>query len=260
MNRHLTKGVKMENNQKRYVAYYRVSTQKQDKEMPAQKTAVKKFLKNNYPPVKSFTEVESGSNNNRPELFNALDYCVDNNCKLVVAKLDRLSRDLVFIASLQKSNVEFVCADMPEANSLTISLLACLAQWERDQIAKRTKLALAEKKKQGIKLGSHNIKVARGLKRWRKKQSQKRIKKDTELYSHKLNKKYANRVGVQVNKTSARELADQKVLPTIKSLKSRGLSFSEITKSLNKSGIKTRYGNKVWQKTQVFNIAKRNSI
>ena len=245
---------------KRFVAYYRVSTKKQSKEMPAQKTAVKNYLKNNYPPERSFTEQESGGKLDRPELMNALDYCWEHNCILVVAKLDRLSRDLAFIASLQKSQVEFVCADMPEANSLTISLLACLAQWEREQIGKRTKEALAEKKKEGIKLGSHNKKVALGLKRWRKKQSQKRIKKDTELYSRKLNKKYAKEVGVKVNKTSARELADQKVLPIIKSLKSRGLSFSEITKSLNKSGIKTRYGNKIWQKTQVFNIAQRNNI
>ena len=196
----------MNSNQK-FVAYYRVSTKKQDGEVPAQKTAVKNYLKNYYPPIESFTEVESGSKNNRPELLKALEYCKQHNCKLVVAKLDRLSRDLGFIANLQKSNVEFVCADMPEANSLTISLLGCLAQWERDQIAKRTKLALAEKKLDPkIKLGSHNKKVLKGLKKYWLKCKQNRIKKQTT--NKKLFKKSLNKP----TKTSACELADQKVI------------------------------------------------
>ena len=239
-------------NKQRYVAYYRVSTQKQDKEMPAQKTAVKNFLKNSYPPVKSFTEVESGSNNNRPELFNALNYCADNNCKLVVAKLDRLSRDLEFIASLQKSNVEFVCADMPEANSLTISLLACLAQWERDQIAKRTKLALAEKKKQGIKLGYHNPVVKRAVDKKARELRRLRVRKQKKS----LKLKHKN---IKPTKISKRQLADNLILPALKALRSSGSSYVQCAIALNQSGNKTRWGRQ-WTHTQLHKIAHRNNI
>lgn len=233
-----------------FVAYYRVSTKKQDGEMPAQKTAVKNYLKNHYPPVKSFTEVESGGKSDRPVLLEALSYCREHNCKLVVAKLDRLSRDLGFIANLQKSNVEFVCADMPEANSLTISLLACLAQWERDQIAKRTRLALAEKRRQGVKLGYHNPKVKAGvMRRWAK---------------HK------KRVGVGVLKItkakppikvipSKRELADKAVLPQIRILRKAGHTFAQIAQIFNKSKVETRQGGK-WSDIQVLRISKRNNV
>ena len=243
-------------NQKKFVAYYRVSTRKQDDEMPAQKTAVKNYLKNHYPPVKSFTEVESGSKNNRPELLKALKYCKENNCKLVVAKLDRLSRDLGFIANLQKSNVEFVCADMPEANSLTISLLGCLAQWERDQIAKRTKLALAEKKKQGIKLGYHNPVVKRAVDRRTKKLLKEKEIRDRAKQLKKSKGRVANHT---IKKASKRQLADNKIVPQIKILREQGFSFEKVAQALNKSGLKTRWG-KQWSQVQVIIVAKRNKV
>ena len=246
----------MENRDQKFVAYYRVSTKKQDGEVPAQKTAVKNYLKNYYPPIESFTEVESGSKNNRPELLKALEYCKQHNCKLVVAKLDRLSRDLGFIANLQKSNVEFVCADMPEANSLTISLLACLAQWERDQIAKRTKLALAEKKKQGVKLGYHNPVVKRGVDKHTKK-----LLKEKEIRERAKKIKQSNKKIAEKNhkKVSKRQLADQKVLPTIKALRESGQSYMKIAETLNKTGIKTRWG-KLWTHTQAHIVAQRNNV
>jgi DNA invertase Pin-like site-specific DNA recombinase len=79
----------------------------------------------------------------------------------VIAKLDRLSRDIAFIANLQKSKVEFVCVDMPEANTLTIGMMAVLAQYERELISERTKAGLAAAKRRGVKLGNPNLHLVR---------------------------------------------------------------------------------------------------
>ena len=179
---------------KTFVAYYRVSTGKQSKEMPAQKNAVKNYLKNFWPPEKSFTEIESGGNNSRPELQKALAYCKDHNATLVVAKLDRLSRDLGFIAHLQ-DNIDFVCCDMPQATRETIGFMAVIARWEREQIAKRTKEALAEKKKKGVKLGSHNPRVQKGLEKWRNTQALNRAVKEKQKAIDKEKKKKAKLAG-----------------------------------------------------------------
>ena len=81
-----------------------------------------------------------------------------------MAKLDRLSRDLEFIGWIQKTPIQFICCDMPEATRETIGFMGVIARWEREQISKRTKEALAEKKKKGVKLGYHNRKVRKGLK------------------------------------------------------------------------------------------------
>ena len=245
---------------KRFVAYYRVSTKKQNGDMASQKTAVKNYLKNFWPPEKSFTEVESGAKNGRPKLLETLKYCKEKKCILVVAKLDRLSRDLTFISSLQKSNVEFVCADMPEANSLTINLLGCLAQWEREQIGERTRLALAEKRKAGVKLGSHNPKVKAGLAKYHKQCAIKRAKKAKLQKLEKEKTKKAKLKGGESKKAvlSKKEVADKTVWPTIKALRLQKLSYEKIAQTLNQSGIKTRYGYE-WSQKQVIRVAKRNT-
>ena len=253
--------------QKRFVAYYRVSTKKQNKEMSPQRTAVKNYLKEYWPPEKVFTEIESGGDKHRPELQKALDYCYENQATLVVAKLDRLSRDLEFIAWLQKTKIKFVCCDMPEATSETIGFMGVMARWEREQIAKRTKDALAEKRKQGVKLGAHNPKVARGLKAWRAKRKQIRkeqakIKKAEKVKQAKIKAKLKKKNITITNKTSfpsKRSLADQKVSPTIKTLRFQGYSYSAVAKALNKSGIKTRGGGK-WSITQVYRVSQRNNL
>ena len=234
-----------------FVAYYRVSTKKQNGDMKAQRTAVKKYLKDSYPPAKSFTEVESGAKNGRPELSKALDYCKANKAILVVAKLDRLSRDLGFIAKLQ-DNIDFVCCDMPEATRETIGFMAVIARWEREQIGKRTKEALAEKRKEGVLLGSHNPKVMAGLEKWRAKQAvkYKELKQKAVLKKKKVKKAV---------KKSARQVADNLVLDTIKALKSRGLSYKEIAKTLNHIKITSRWGKK-WHASSVFAVAKRNNL
>ena len=147
----------------KYVCYYRVSTQKQGKSglgLDAQKEIVDNYLTRvNGKKIADYVEVMSGANQYRPKLDEAIDKCKLDEAILIVAKLDRLSRDLHFITTLQKERIKFVCADNPDANTLTINLLATVAQYERELISKRTKEGLAQAKKRGVKLGRHNPKI-----------------------------------------------------------------------------------------------------
>ena len=141
----------------RFVAYYRVSTAQQGRSglgLDAQREAVRVFLAGRADELaEAFTEVESGKNADRPQLARALDACRLTGGVLVIAKLDRLSRDAHFLLGLEKAGVEFVAADMPNANRLTVRLMAVIAQEEREMISARTKAALAAAKARGKKLG-----------------------------------------------------------------------------------------------------------
>ena len=141
---------------KNYIAYYRVSTKKQGVSglgLDAQKQAVQLFI-NDGDIIESFTEVESGKKDQRLELEKAILACREMDATLVIAKLDRLSRNVAFIFNLKDSEVDFVCCDIPEANTLTIGIFAVMAQHEREVISKRTKEALAAKKAKGEKMGT----------------------------------------------------------------------------------------------------------
>jgi DNA invertase Pin-like site-specific DNA recombinase len=107
------------------------------------------------------SESESGKKDNRPELDKAIRRCLLTGATLIMAKLDRLSRDIAFIANLQKSKVDFTCCDMPEANTLTIGMMAVLAQYERELISERTKEGLAAAKARGTKLGNPHLHLVR---------------------------------------------------------------------------------------------------
>ena len=130
----------------RFVAYYRVSTDKQGQSglgLEAQREAVMDYLNGGpWQMVAEHTEVESGKRNARPELEKALAACRRHKAKLVIAKLDRLSRNLHFITSVMESGVEFIACDNPHANKLTIHILAAVAEHEREAISERTKAAL----------------------------------------------------------------------------------------------------------------------
>ena len=143
----------------RFVAYYRVSTVRQGCSglgLEAQREAVRVFLSGNAGSlVDEFTEVETGKNDDRPQLARALDACRLTGAALVIAKLDRLSRDAHFLLGLEKAGVEFVAADMPNANRLTVRLMAVIAQEEREMISARTKAALAAAKARGTKLSGN---------------------------------------------------------------------------------------------------------
>jgi len=147
------------------VTYFRVSTAKQGQSglgLEAQQTAVETFIDSKQgEQLASFTEIESGKRADRPELEKALKRCRLTGAVLVIAKLDRLSRDVEFIARMQKSRIEFVCVDMPEANNLTIGLMAIMAQHEREAISARTKAALQAAKARGVVLGNPKLAAVR---------------------------------------------------------------------------------------------------
>ena len=199
----------------KYIAYYRVSTQKQGKSglgLEAQKSAVMQFLSENDILLGEYTDIESGKRNNRPNLLEAIAQSKKEEAILLIAKLDRLSRNAAFIFTLRDTHVKFKCVDMPEANSVTIGIMAVLAQDERERISQRTKAALSELKKQGKKLGSpQNLNLA------------------------------ARKKGFQNN---------QKATALIVSLRNQGLTFYRITKRLNALNFKTRRGNQ-FQQNQV---------
>ena len=141
---------------KSYVSYLRVSTQKQGQSglgLEAQRAAVGSFTQAAHL-VGEFVEVESGKQNQRPQLAAAMALAKAKGATLLIAKLDRLSRNAGFIFQLRDAGVDFVCCDMPDANTLTVGIFAVLAQHERELISQRTKAALTAKKAQGAQLGT----------------------------------------------------------------------------------------------------------
>jgi DNA invertase Pin-like site-specific DNA recombinase len=151
--------------QGKFVAYFRVSTDRQGKSglgLDAQRKSVHDYLDGGrWKLIAEFTEIESGKHNDRPELEKALAACKRQKAKLVIAKLDRLSRNLAFIATLMDSGVEFIAVDNPHANKLTIHILAAVAQHEREIISARTSAALQAAKARGKRLGNPKLSEAR---------------------------------------------------------------------------------------------------
>jgi DNA invertase Pin-like site-specific DNA recombinase len=141
----------------KFIAYYRVSTDHQGANgngIAAQRKAVEDYLNGGrWKLVGEFTEVESGKRSDRPELEKALAACRKHKAKLVIAKLDRLSRNVHFISGLMERKVDFVACDMPSANAFMINVYAAVAQEERRMISDRTKAGLAAAKERGVKLG-----------------------------------------------------------------------------------------------------------
>jgi DNA invertase Pin-like site-specific DNA recombinase len=141
----------------KYVAYYRVSTKKQGVSglgLEAQQQAVQSFLDGGrWKLIAEVKEIESGKRNDRPALAHALALCRVHNATLLIAKLDRLARSVNFISNLMESGVEFVAVDLPQANRLTVHILAAVAEAEAAAISARTKAALAAAKRRGVKLG-----------------------------------------------------------------------------------------------------------
>jgi len=148
-----------------YVAYYRVSTAKQGQTglgMQAQQQAITDFLHHHGGHlVAEYTEVGSGKQADRPEFEKAVDYAQLANAVLLVAKLDRLSRDLHFITELQKKGIRFKLADFPDIDQLTIHILAAMAQHEAQMISQRTKAALRAAKARGVTLGNPQLDIYR---------------------------------------------------------------------------------------------------
>jgi len=141
------------------VTYLRISTARQGRSglgLEAQQKAVADYLSTGQLNlIEEFVEIESGTNSKRPKLLEAIELCQASSSRLLVAKLDRLARDAAFLMSLKDAGIDFVCADMPEANRLTIGIMALVAEQEREAISKRTKEALAAAKARGQQLGAY---------------------------------------------------------------------------------------------------------
>tara|TARA_R110000822_G_scaffold165712_3_gene306220 strand:- start:2888 stop:3472 length:585 start_codon:yes stop_codon:yes gene_type:complete len=172
--------------------------------------------------VESFTEIESGKNNDRPELNAAIGTTLAYGAKLLVAKLDRLTRDPAFLYKLRDSGVDFICADMPEANRLTIGILALVAEQERELCSQRTKAGLAAAKARGVILGNpqnlSEVAMAKG-------RALGRIAKDKKMLEGK-----------------------KRVLPIVERLRLEGVTTGyAIAKELNRLGIPTVTGKGIWR-------------
>ena len=142
-----------------FVSYLRVSTQKQGQSglgLEAQRKAVEDYLNGgDWNLIEEVVEVESGKKNKRPKLNEAIELCKASGATLVVAKIDRLTRDAAFLLNLKDAGIDFIAADLPEANRLTIGIMALVAEQEREAISKRTKEALAAAKVRGVQLGAY---------------------------------------------------------------------------------------------------------
>lgn len=215
-------------NNKSYVAYYRVSTQKQGQSglgLDAQEIAVLNHLKNtNSELMAAFTEIETGKGANalekRPQLRKAIELCRKQGACLVIAKLDRLARNVHFVSGLLESGCDFIAADMPQANKVMIQMHAVMSEWERDQISLRTKAALQAAKARGVKLGVAGI---------------------TNLQDNLAERQIASIA-------FAKRLKGQ-----IEGFKLRGISQRAMVNELNQLGINTIRGGK-WSLTQLQRV------
>jgi DNA invertase Pin-like site-specific DNA recombinase len=223
-----------------FVSYLRVSTARQGQSglgLEAQRQAVADFLNGGkWQLVKEFVEVESGKNNDRAELAKAMALCRLRNAVLVIAKIDRLSRDAHFLLGLQKAGVRFVAADMPEANEMVVGIMAVVAQAERKMISTRTKAALAAAKARGVKLGGLRHRADGSV-----------VKIEAEAITRGR--------AVRIAKAQARVID---VAPIIADLKTEGaVSLRQIAAGLNERGIPAARGGE-WSAVQVQRVARVN--
>lgn len=235
---------------RKFVSYCRVSTTKQGRSglgLEAQRAAINDFLNGQWKLVAEYVEVETGKNDERPKLRQALHRAKVTGATLVIAKLDRLSRNLRFIAELQEAKVRFVCADMPDANELTIHIFASLAQHERKIISERTRRALqaikalekdpakAKERRKAGKQALGNPNGARALRRAGK----------------------GNTAAIAANKAKADRHA-QDVLPIVDDIRAAGISTLQgVAAELNERGILTARSGQ-WYPTTVRNLLARS--
>jgi DNA invertase Pin-like site-specific DNA recombinase len=224
------------------IAYCRVSTRRQGASglgMEAQRASVEGFAKQNGARIAGlYVEVESGKKSDRPQLAKALAHALRTKATLVVAKLDRLARNMAFLSALMDSKVPFMACDNPHANRLTLHILAAVAENEAKAISDRTKAALAAAKARGQKLGSARPGHWEGREKAR-------------LAGAKAGAIVSANVRA---KAAAEAYAD--LLPTIQELRGKGKPLSAIADELNVQGHTTRRG-KRWNPVQVARILDR---
>ena len=219
----------------KFVSYLRVSTDKQGASglgLEAQRAAVAGFLDGGeWRLLREVVEVESGKRNDRPSLAEALRLCRAYRATLVIAKLDRLARNVAFIANLMESGVEFVAVDMPEVTKFTIHIMAAVAEQEAEAISKRTTAALAAAKARGVILGG--------------------LRGDASRMAKIARRGSAAGVAVRVAKAT---LHRESVMPAILDIQNGGIAtLRAIAGELNARGVETRRGGK-WSAVQVQRV------
>jgi DNA invertase Pin-like site-specific DNA recombinase len=220
--------------QGRFVAYYRVSTDRQGRSglgLEAQQEAVRSYLDGgSWQLVDEVVEVESGKRNDRPKLAEALKLCRLHQATLIIAKLDRLARNVAFVSNLMESGVDFVAVDFSQANRLTVHILAAVAEHEAAMISQRTRAALAAAKARGKKLGGNrgNIAAINGL---------------------------GNRASAVVRRQRADKRAGD-LVPVIRSIQAGGASLRQVSAELTRRGITTARGGR-WSAVQVRRVLGR---
>ena len=219
----------------KWISYLRVSTARQGNSglgLEAQRKSVEDYLNGGrWKLVKEFVEVESGKKDDRPVLAQAIKACRQYGAKLVIAKLDRLSRDAHFLLGLEKAGVDFVAADMPNANKLTVHIMAMVAQEERRMISERTKAALAAARARGVKLGGY-----------------------------RKNPTLPPDAGKKGNAAMAQRADDRAadIAPIIAEVQASGAtSLRAIAAGLNERGIPTARGSGAWSAVQVARVLER---
>ena len=218
----------------RYIAYFRVSTAQQGSSglgLEAQREAVKLYVNSaGGLIVESFEEVESGKRNDRPEIAAALAACRLRRAVLIIAKLDRLARNVAFISRLMDAGVEFVACDNPHATKFTIHILAAVAELEREQISARTIAALAAAKARGVKLGNPHLKPGD-----RFAAQAARLVRTARSHAHATD-----------------------VLPYIEAARRAGCeSLGDLARALTARGIETPAGGSTWNTTQIRRVITR---
>ncbi len=219
-----------------YIAYLRQSTQKQEISglgIEAQREIIRNYLKDRKP-VAEYIETESGKRSDRPKLIEALEECRKTNSVLIVAKLDRLSRNVAFTSKLLESDVEIIFCDFPEANKLVLHIISSIAEYEANLISQRTKQSLKAKKARGMKLG-----------------------KPENLMNN------LGRAIMNSNRTNHRKALDnpnnKRAVALLKNLVNKDLSLSEMARILNSEGFVTSKGCQ-FRASQVSILLKRYDL
>lgn len=217
----------------KFVAYYRVSTNKQEQSglgLEAQRAHVQAFAQRLEGTILSeYTDIESGKNNKRQELAKAMHQAKTMGATLLIAKLDRLSRDVNFISGLMKSDVQFVACDNPNATKLTIHIFAAMAEHEREQISDRTRRALAALKARGVELGTPANFSAEGRAKGRETRKQQALDND----------------------------ANRRATAYAQQLISTGSNYTEVAAKLTAEGFTTSTGKSFSQPVQVQRLLNR---
>jgi DNA invertase Pin-like site-specific DNA recombinase len=217
---------------KKFVASYRVSRKEQGISglgLSAQKSSVEKYVTSQDGTIlRSFTEIETGTNKReRVEIHKAIQLAKNEGAILIIAKLDRLARNVSFVSSLMDAGIEFLAVDMPSANNFTIHIFSALAEQEAKLISSRTKLALAELKKKGVRLGN------------------------PQNLTSKARAKGVDKIKENAMNNDRNRQAQSIIL----NCKEKEMSYRQIADYLNQLNFKTRYGNKFYAPTvlQLYN-------